>query len=351
MTTVAISDLVVGYGGPPVVDGVTCTVPSGSFFAVIGASGSGKTTLLRAIAGFVPTTTGTIRFDETVMTGPGVAVPPERRQVGIVTQDGSLFPHLSVARNIAFGLPRGGRGTRSDTDARVAELLELVGLPGWGDRAPHELSGGQQQRVALARALAPQPEVILLDEPFSALDAGLRADLGLEVRSLLEGTGTTTILVTHDQDEALSLADRVALMIDGRIAQQGSPRDVYAAPASLAVGEFFGDVTLLPVASVESGTATTVLGSVPIEGVVPDDPAGLCVLLRPEQMEITRDLSAGHAPGVVASVAYFGHDSLVDVRLEQGPVVRVRMLGAGDLRVGDDVRVSAREPGRLIPAR
>lgn len=348
MTTVAICDLVVGYGGPPVVDGVTCTVTSGSFFAVIGASGSGKTTLLRAIAGFIPTTSGTIRFDETVMTGPGVAVPPERRQVGIVTQDGSLFPHLSVARNIAFGLPHGGRGNRSDAETRVAEMLELVGLPGWGDRAPHELSGGQQQRVALARALAPRPDVMLLDEPFSALDAGLRSDLGLEVRALLEGTGTTTILVTHDQDEALSLADQVALMIDGRIAQQGSPREVYASPESLAVGAFFGEVSLLPVTSVAPGAAATVLGSVPVEGPVPDGAADMYVLLRPEQLSVSRDPASGSARGIVRSVAYFGHDSLVDVELDGGPMVRVRLLGAGDMREGDEVRVSAREPGRLV---
>lgn len=350
MTAVDVRDLVVGYGGPAVVDGVDCHVASGSLFAVIGASGSGKTTLLRAIAGFVPATAGTIRFGDRLVTGPGVAVPPEQRQVGFVTQDGSLFPHLSVAQNIAFGLSKGRRQDAAVT-ARVDELLTLVGLAGWQDRSPHELSGGQQQRVALARALAPNPDVLLLDEPFSALDAGLRSELGLEVRALLAATRTTAILVTHDQDEALSLAETVAVMIDGRMAQQGSPRDIYTAPESLAVGAFFGEVSLLPVTSMESGAAATVLGPVPVEGPVPDGATDLCVLLRPEQLTVSRDSAAGPARGVVRSVAYFGHDSLVDVQLDGGPMVRVRLLGADDLRAGDEVRVSAREPGRLVTAR
>ena len=347
MTSVDIRDLVVGYGGPPVVDGVTCSVASGSFFAVIGASGSGKTTLLRAIAGFIPTTSGSISFDGELVTGPGVAVPPERRHVGIVTQDGSLFPHLDVAQNIAFGLPTARRGSRATTQARIDELLELIGLTGWGHRAPHELSGGQQQRVALARALAPRPDVILLDEPFSALDSGLRVELGREVRSLLKETGTTTILVTHDQDEALSLADDVALMIDGRIAQQGTPLEVYSAPDSLEVGAFFGDVTVVPVTSASAQEVMTTVGPVEVDGTPPQEHRDLFVLLRPEQLRIT-SVAGAPAQGTVRTVAYHGHDSLIDVDLDQGQRVRVRVLGSGSVAPGDEVGIRAEGTGRLL---
>lgn len=355
MTAVQVSDLVVGYGGPPVVREATCSAESGSLLAIVGASGSGKTTLLRAIAGFVPVTSGTVTFGSERVTGPGVSVPPERRRVGIVTQDGSLFPHLSVERNIAFGLPRRQLADGTPTAQRVAELLDLVGLAGLGSRAPHELSGGQQQRVALARALAPRPDVVLLDEPFSALDAGLRISLGQEVRALLRSTSTTAILVTHDQDEALSLADSVALMVAGRIEQQGTPEVLYTQPATAAVAGFLGDVVLLPVLDSDATGATTALGRVPLDA---DDratvdgagEAALRLALRPEQLTLA-PAGTAEAPGsrgIVEAVSYHGHDSIVDVLLDAGPRVRVRVAGSSGVAPRQAVRVGVQGAGRLL---
>jgi len=343
---VIVEDLVVGYGSDPVVRGTSCRVLPGSLLAVVGASGSGKTTLLRAIAGFLPAQSGAITIAGRCVTGPGVSVPPEDRRIGVVTQDGSLFPHLTVERNIAFGLPRQTLDDGTPTAERVAGLLDVVGLEGLGGRYPHELSGGQQQRVALARALAPRPQVMLLDEPFSALDAGLRAELGQQVRDLLSSTGTTSILVTHDQDEALSLADSVALLVEGRMVQQGSPEELYAHPSSIGVASFLGEVNLLPVLGVApDGRALTVLGPVDTDGAQPVQPDQR-VVLRPEQLTLVPSLDAG-APRVV-DVAYFGHDSIVDVELHDGSRVRARVLGSPGLHPGDAVIIGVREPGLLL---
>jgi iron(III) transport system ATP-binding protein len=343
---VIVEDLVAGYGSDPVVRGTSCRVLPGSLLAVVGASGSGKTTLLRAIAGFLPCQSGTITIADRCVTGPGVAVPPEGRRIGVVTQDGSLFPHLTVERNIAFGLPRRTLEDGTPTAERVADLLDVVGLEGLGGRYPHELSGGQQQRVALARALAPRPQAMLLDEPFSALDAGLRTELGLQVRDLLAGTGTASILVTHDQDEALSLADQVALLIEGRIVQQGSPEELYAHPRSLGVASFLGEVNLLPVLGVSpEGRVLTSLGPVDAPGATSARPDSR-VVLRPEQLTVVPSVDAG-GPHVV-DVAYFGHDSIVDVELHDGTRVRARVLGSPGLHPGDAVIISVREPGLLL---
>ncbi len=349
MTSLDVRDLVVGYGGPPVVRAATCSVDSGGFLAIVGASGSGKTTLLRAIAGFVPVTSGTVTLGGRVVDGPGVCLPPEQRGIGIVTQDGSLFPHLTVARNVAFGLPRRTLADGTPTRERVAELLDMVGLAGLADRSPHELSGGQQQRVALARALAPQPDVVLLDEPFSALDAGLRTELGAEVRELLTAARTTAILVTHDQGEALSLADQIGLMIDGRIVQQGTPEELYQRPDDLGVATFLGEVVLLPVLARDGDALTTALGR-----VVPDGSAsaagasGDTVALRPEQLTVTAAGDGAEVVGEVTHVTYHGHDSMVDVRLVDGTPVRIRVLGTGGVRPGDAVTVGVRGRGRLL---
>lgn len=341
MSAVRVVDLVVDYGGDPVVRDASCVASSGHMLAIVGASGSGKTTLLRAIAGFIPARAGTIEIGDTVVTGPGVSVPPERRGVGIVTQDGSLFPHLTVARNVGFGLPRRTMADGTPVADRVAELLELVGLPGLEGRFPHELSGGQQQRVALARALAPRPAAVLLDEPFSALDAGLRAELGQEVRDLLAQSRTTAILVTHDQDEALSLADSVALIIEGRIVQQGTPKELYGRPETLAVATFLGEVNVLPVLEVQSdGRMSTALGPIAVEG---DPSRAEQIALRPEQVSVERTDGAGDGVvgvhGVVGNVAYFGHDSMVEIRLPDGAMVRARVLGDAGVTGGDAVRL------------
>lgn len=342
MSNVRVTDLVAGYGGAPVVRGVSCRVESGRLLAVVGASGSGKTTLLRAVAGFIPVQSGTIHLGDRLVTGPGVAVPPEKRNVGVVTQDGSLFPHLTVARNISFGLPRRTMADGTPVADRVDELLEVVGLDGLGERYPHELSGGQQQRVALARALAPRPEVVVLDEPFSALDAGLRDELGHEVRELLSSAGTTSILVTHDQDEALSLADSVALLVDGRIVQQGTPRALYEDPATLGVATFLGEVNLLPVLGMDGAAALTALGPLEVSSA---DVRPARVAVRPEQVVLERS-QAG--TGRVTEVAYHGHDSMIDVALAEGLVVRARVLGAPGVGVGDQVSVAVAGRARAL---
>lgn len=349
-TAVRIRGLVAGYGGPPVLDGLDLDVAPATLVAVLGASGSGKTTLLRAIAGFLRPTAGDISIGGTRVAGSGTFVPPERRRVGIVPQEGALFPHLDVRGNIAFGLAGIARHGR---DARVDELLELIGLPGMGALRPQELSGGQQQRVALARALAPEPEVVLLDEPFSALDASLRSSLRTEVRELLRTSGTTAILVTHDQEEALATADVVAIMRDGRLVQVDAPSAVYASPADLGVARFVGDLVEVPVLAAGDGAAHTALGSIALQDAVT---IGDVIALRPEQLSVTAEedaqvTSAASAAGTLVSRSYHGHDSLLEVALDDSTIVSVRVPGDPGLTPGDRVRVTVRGTARAFRAR
>ncbi|MBC8075555.1 MAG: ABC transporter ATP-binding protein, partial [Chloroflexales bacterium] len=228
------------YGAVRAVVDVDLTLASGQLLALLGPSGCGKTTLLRLLAGFEPPDTGTISIGGRQVAGPNGLVPPEQRRVGMVFQDYALFPHLSLKENIAYGLPRS-----NGRDARVAELLALVGLESLGTRSPHQLSGGQQQRAALARALAPGPAVMLLDEPFSNLDASLRRTVRSEVRRILQAAGATVLFVTHDQEEALSLADQVAVMLEGRILQVGRPATIYERPTTREVAAFVGAANFL----------------------------------------------------------------------------------------------------------
>ena len=225
------------YDGTTALAGVDLDVADGEFFTLVGPSGCGKTTTLRTVAGFEDPTEGTVRFGDREMTG----VPPEDRDAGIVFQSYALFPHMTVAENVAYGLRFRDPPGDATTDERVAELLDLVDLPAAGDRGPEELSGGQQQRVALARALAPGPEVLLLDEPMSALDARLRERLRRQVKAIQSDLGITTVYVTHDQAEALAVSDRVAVMRDGRVEQVGPPEDVYRRPERRFVAEFVGE--------------------------------------------------------------------------------------------------------------
>ena len=240
MTTLTVSNLDVSYGPRPALRDVSVVVPSGSVVAVLGPSGCGKTTLLMALAGLVTVESGDITSGSRVLSSTDTHVAPERRGIGWVPQDSSLFPHLSVRDNIGFALPRG-----SAQKARIDELAQLVGLGDFLDRMPASLSGGQAQRVALARALAVKPEVVLLDEPFAALDTVLRHSLAREVVSLLRESDTTTVLVTHDREEALDLADIVVVMDRGRVAQVGSPREIYEAPQTAWVASFVGDTVEL----------------------------------------------------------------------------------------------------------
>jgi len=329
--TLSISNLSKTFGRVDVLRGVSFEAPEGSVTAVLGPSGQGKTTLLRLIAGFERVDAGRIEIDGILVGSPQVHARPDRRGVGIVPQEGALFPHLTVAGNIGFGVPRGSH-------ARVAEMIHLVGLDGMADRRPSEISGGQQQRVALARALAPTPHLVLLDEPFSALDAGLRAGIRDEVIGILRRTGTTTLLVTHDQEEAMSIADHVVVLLGGVVAQQGSPADIYDHPASVEVARFIGDANLLS-AHISAGRVTHALG----EQACDRSDGDATVLLRPEQLAITSDVAHGSArAGVVERRAYYGHDGTLGVRLDGGELVSVRVPVDDLAPVGTDVHVTMR---------
>ncbi|MFD1151076.1 ABC transporter ATP-binding protein [Saccharothrix hoggarensis] len=329
MSDLRVSGLVAGYGPEPVLRGLDLAVPEGGLLAVLGPSGCGKTTLLRVLAGFHPVRSGEVRLGGRVLADRSTHVPPERRGIGIVPQEGALFPHLTVTGNVGFGLTRAQR-----RDGRVEELLELVGLSGYGGRMPAQLSGGQQQRVALARALAPRPGVVLMDEPFSALDASLRDELRADVRAALRAFGATALLVTHDQEEALGVADLVAVLRDGVVAQLGAPQDIYASPADLGVALFVGEAVTFG-GSARDGVAETPLGRLPVSGS--GSGAGT-VLVRPEQLHVGGDGVAA----TVDDVLFHGHDATVLLRLADGTRVRSRVQGPPPVRPGETtaVRVS-----------
>jgi iron(III) transport system ATP-binding protein len=330
MSELRIEGLRKAFGGTVALDGADLAVEEGELVAVLGPSGCGKTTLLRCTAGFEQLDAGSI----TVAGRRVEALPPQARRIGVVPQEGALFPHLSVGRNVAYGLRGAGRRHR------VGEVLELVGLAGYERRMPHELSGGQRQRVALARAMAPRPALILLDEPFSALDAGLRQALRGEVAAALRADAATAVLVTHDQDEALSLAGRVAVMRGGRIVQCAAPWEVYRSPVDAWTASFVGDAVWID-AVVAAGSAATALGDVAVEG--PDGPARL--LLRPEQLR----LGTGDPNARVSAVEYFGHDALVSLELRGGESVRARVLGSVP-STGQAVSVTVDGEGRAFGA-
>ena len=308
------------FNGHTVLDHIDLDVVEGSTTAVVGSSGCGKTTLLRLVAGFETPDAGTIAIAGAQVASPDRCVAPHRRSVGYVAQDGALFPHLTVGQNIGYGLP--GSARSRDVRNRVAELLETVSLDAsYASRRPHQLSGGQQQRVALARALARQPDLMLLDEPFSALDTGLRASTRKAVTRLLTDAGVTTLLVTHDQEEALSVADQIAVMRDGRFTQVGAPQDVYRQPADRFTAEFLGDCISLP-CTLASGVAECALGRVPVPTSLDDGPATLA--LRPEQLVATvvtdtaahvRSMDPGTHDGIgtVVGVEFLGHDVLLTI--------------------------------------
>jgi iron(III) transport system ATP-binding protein len=326
-----VSELVVrglskSFGGSPVLRGLDLTVPERTLAAVLGPSGCGKTTLLRIVAGFETPDAGQVVIGGRIVSGPGMNLPPERRRVGVVPQEGALFPHLSVAGNVGFGLPR-----RRGRAERVAQLLELVGLAGYGPRMPHELSGGQQQRVAVARALAPDPALVLLDEPFSALDTGLRAAVREDVRTALRAAGATAVLVTHDQQEALSMADVVAVLRDGRVVQAAPPADLYVSPGDLAVATFVGEAVLLD-AVLRDGLAECALGRLLVKGRAGGASGSGTVVIRPEQVMVGP--SGAGVPGRVAGTVFYGHDALV----------RITLPGCGD----PPVEVLARTEGTRI---
>lgn len=330
--------LVKRFGPVTALDGADIAVERGRTLALLGPSGCGKTTLLRLIAGFETQDAGEVVLGGRRLSGPGTWLAPQKRRVGLVFQDYALFPHLNVESNVAFGLANG-----HDKRNRVAELLELVGLDGLGGRMPYELSGGQQQRVALARTLAAEPELVLLDEPFSNLDPAMRERVRAEVREIIESLGTTAVFVTHDQEEALSLAEEVAVMLDGRILQVGKPRDMYTRPADRRVAEFLGEANFLP-GVVQDGLVRCELGRVPPANAGTD--GDVDVMVRPEGLALSAE--AGE-PVEVVSAEYYGHDQTVMVRLGSGAVLKVRLLAGEEFSPGQRVGLRLKGDAVVFP--
>jgi iron(III) transport system ATP-binding protein len=325
------------FGDVVAVDGASLDVQRGEVVALLGPSGCGKTTLLRLIAGFEVPDGGAVELSGAPVAGGGAWVAPERRRVGMVFQDYALFGHLTVHGNVGFGLPR------RDRTSRVPEMLELVGLAGVAGRYPHELSGGQQQRVALARALAPAPDVVLLDEPWSNVDPHLRGSLRDEVIAILRSLGVTVVLVTHDREEAFALADRVVLVRDGAVVQEGPAEELYFRPVSRWAAEFVGAANLLA-GRAERGVVTTSVGSFSADGVPAGDTVEL--LVRPELLELVPD-PAG--PGEIVSREFRGHDVVYRVRLGDGDLVAQRP-STETVALGERVSIRV-HPGRVSVVR
>jgi iron(III) transport system ATP-binding protein len=357
MARLVVKQLAKAFGGTPILRGVDLDVASGSVVAALGASGSGKTTLLRLLCGFERADSGVIEIDGQVVSSVGVHVPPERRRIGYVAQEGSLFPHLTVAENVAFGLPRSERRDRS----KVETLLASVDLPAsYADRAPHQLSGGEQQRLALARALAPAPKLVLLDEPFSSLDAALRVETRQAVSRALAASGATAVLVTHDQSEALEMGHKVAVLRGGVLAQIATPEVLYGQPIDAAMARFVGEAVILP-GTVSRGVAKCALGLLPIAGVALDGVAD--VMVRPEQIRLVSGTNAEAPRAKVLSVTFHGRDASVLLALEGAALtVASRVPGHRAPQPGEEVRLSVEgavmayprapsdaEPGRIAP--
>lgn len=332
------TDLSKSFGRVQAVAGLNLTLQEGQFLALLGPSGCGKTTTLRLLAGFETPDRGNIEIGGEVVNSEGRHIPPERRSIGMVFQEYALFPHMTVADNIGYGLSKARKQKQ-----RVQEALELVGLPDLGQRMPHELSGGQQQRVALARALAPNPALVLLDEPFSNLDAGLRVQVRAEVRRILRQARATALFVTHDQEEALSLADQVAVMIDGRIVQIDAPEKLYRRPTNRHVATFLGHANFLP-GEARDGQVACELGRLPTASI---HTGPVEVMLRPEDLTLTPD-AAG--PADIIDRDYFGHDQLIHLQLPSGARLYSRLLGsAGDFYPGQRVAVQVKGNVMVYP--
>jgi iron(III) transport system ATP-binding protein len=333
-----VVEVVHAYGARRVLDGLSFHLSPGVIGCLLGPSGCGKTTALRCLAGLEPIEGGRIVAEDGVLSAPGELVAPERRGIGMVFQDYALFPHLTVAENVAFGLARRAAAERR----RIVErLLGIVGLAGEADHYPHQLSGGQQQRVALARALAPEPRLLLLDEPFSNLDASMRAELGAELRAILKRLGITALMVTHDQQEAFAMADEIGVMNLGRLEQWATPADLYRRPATRFVAGFVGEGSLLP-GTAADGALRTELGGVP--GRVTGDHEGVAGDSLPVDVLFrASDLRCGGEDGVegrIAARSFRGADVLYRVELPSGRRVKVLAAGFEDLEIGQAVAVS-----------
>lgn len=341
MAQLELNGVVQRYGKQTIVDGVNFQLEAGSIACLLGPSGCGKTTLLRCIAGFEEIADGEIRLRQEAVSRAGQCVPPEKRRIGMVFQDYALFPHLTVEQNVAFGL---GRKPAEDAHLRVRQLLATVGLHGQGDKYPHELSGGQQQRVALARALAPRPELILLDEPFSNLDVGLRERLSVEVREILKREGSTAIMVTHDQHEAFAMADEIGVMADGKIQQWDTPYNLYHKPANRFVADFVGQGVFLPGTVIDNHRVDVELGRLqsrlPLECLKGCAECGrgcrVEVLVRPDDI-VHDDQSPTQAE--ILHRAFRGAEFLYTLRLTSGAEVLSLVPSHHDHAIGERIGI------------
>ena len=344
MTSLSVSHLTVNFGSRTVISDLSFELRQGEIASLLGPSGCGKTTLLRAIAGLIQPASGAIRFGSQLVGVSSVVLPPHKRGTGYVPQQGALFPHLTVAKNIAFGLDK-NTYTKTEIAAITHEMIGLIGMKGMEDRLPSQLSGGQQTRVALARALAIKPKLILLDEPFSALDAVLRDELRTEVVGLLRELGSTAILVTHDREEALVSSDRVILMRDGKVAQNGTPEEVYEAPISPEIAASTGDVLILP--AQQSGTGATFY-PLSLEGAASVGSETGYVVIRPEEIRVSTSADMG-VEGSLIHIDYYGHDAMLTVSVAQSSTpIKARVAGPADFSVGQKVYLQHLGPVRYF---
>ena len=344
MTSLEIRDLGVNFNNRQILTKLNLTIQAGAFAAILGPSGCGKTTLLRTIAGLITPSEGTIRFGKQLVSVSSLVLPPHKRNIGYVPQEGGLFPHLTVAENVGFAL--GKKLPRDERQSTIESMLTLVGLSGFQKRLPHELSGGQQTRIALARALAMKPAMVLLDEPFAALDQALRAGISEEVVALLKSTNTTTVMVTHDREDALVSADLIALMRGGTVVQSGTPAEVYLKPISADVAESTGDVVTIPAMRSSDGRYFSVLNHGDIRTT--DGESGE-LLVRPEEIRISDNPASSQVMAKISRINYYGHDALLELEFAGMPkTVRARVAGAMNFEVGQTVFVQHEGPIRWV---
>lgn len=342
MTSLEIRDLGVTFGNDQILHNLNLDVAAGQFAAILGPSGCGKTTLLRTIAGLITPSAGTIRFGKQLVSVSSLVLPPHKRNIGYVPQEGGLFPHLTVAENVSFAL--GKEFTRDEKNSIIEEMLQLVGLKGFQNRLPQELSGGQQTRVALARALAIKPSLVLMDEPFAALDQALRAGISEEVVGLLKSTKTTTIMVTHDREDALVSADLIALMRSGSVVQSGKPAEVYSQPISAEVAESTGDIVTIPAQKLGEDKFNSPLHTNGFSAEADGE-----LLVRPEEIRVSAAPIEDGVPASICRINYYGHDALLELELTGlDKLIRARVAGPMDFTVGQAVFTKLEGPLRWV---